>query len=316
MDASGVMHCEYCAAPLVPSHGAARIVALREYELPDPDLPRLWLGGRRYVIEGRLGRGDSCDVYLGRWDHRLKERVVLKVLRDDEGREIFDNGSAVLSKLQAATHQGRDHFTRLLPQPIAHGEARLGINGAEGRSWVSVYRYMSGFIHSFRDVRAVYPSGIDPAASIWLWMRIAELLTWVHSTGWIHGAVLPAHLLVHARDHGVYLVGWSRSVRSGAPPPAFSASDEQLYPRDVWRGGGATTRTDLAMSARCIEWLLSGARSPRPLEALLRQCSGGGASDAATLLGEIRQVGIKLYGPPRYVPFEMPGWTLPNQAED
>jgi hypothetical protein len=312
IDASGVMHCEYCAAPLVPSHGRARIVALREAELPDPDLPRLWLGGRRYVIDGRLARGDSCDLYLGRWDHRLKERVVLKVLRDDEDRELFDNGWAVLSTLQAATHQGCDHFTRLLPQPIAHGEARLGVNGAEGRSRASVFRYMPGFIHNFLDVRAVYPSGIDPAASIWLWKRIAELLTWVHSTGWIHGAILPAHLLVHARDHGVCLVGWSRSVRSGAPLPAFSPSDQDLYPKDVWRGGGATTRTDLTMSARCIERLLSGARAPRPLEALLRRCIGGDLSDAATLLGEIQQVGTELYGPPRYVPFAMPGWTLPT----
>jgi len=309
------MHCEYCSTPLVPSHGAFRLVKEREDELADPELPRLWIGGRRYAVLGRLARGEGSDVFLARWDHRLSERVVLKLLRDEAGGPLLDNEWDVLSRLQEATHQGRDHFTRLLPQPIAHGEARIGVQGTEGSCRVSVFGYASGFIHTADDVRKAYPEGIPPEASVWLWKRVVESLAWVHSTGQVHGAILPEHLLVHARDHGVRLIGWSRSVRNRSPLPAVTTSRREFYPRAVWDGGAATTETDLAMSARCMLWLLSGApdeassETPKSYAQLLRQCADGNSDHSGwELLEEISKIARDNYGPPKYVPFDMPGW--------
>lgn len=317
--ATGLMHCEYCATPLVPGHGAFRMMKERDDELADPELDRLWVGGRRYVIDGRLARGEGSDVFLARWDHRLGERVVIKVLRDPAHRALLDNEHLVLSRLQAATQKGRDHFTRLLPEPIAHGEARRGVQGTEGLCQVSVFRYASGFVHTLDDVRKAYPDGISAQASVWIWKRIVETLAWVHSTGQVHGAILPEHLLVHARDHGVRLIGWSRSVRERNPLPALTASQEDFYPRSVWLGGNATRASDLAMSARCMLWLLSGSpkaagsSTPKNFSNLLLECANGNVhSDGWALLEEISSVAQANYGPARYVPFEMPGWTTAN----
>lgn len=316
---TGLMHCEYCATPLVPNHGAFRLVKEREDELVDPELERLWVGGRRYATVGRLARGEGSDVFLARSDHRLSERVVLKVLRDEAGLHLLDNEWATLSRLQNATHQGRDHFTRMLPQPIAHGEARLGVQGREGTCKVSVFGYASGFIHTLDDVRKAYPKGISPQASVWLWKRIVETLAWVHSTGNVHGAILPEHLLVHARDHGVRLIGWSRSVRNRTPLPAVTNSRRDFYPRAVWGGGDASAGTDVAMSARCIRWLLSGnpsdagANTPKNYSKLLGQCAEGNQdANGWELLDEISGIAKDNYGPPKYVPFDMPGWVTNN----
>ena len=313
--ATGLMHCEYCSTPLVPSHGAFRLVKEREDELTEPELERLWIGGRRYAVLGRLSRGEGSDVFLARWDQRISERVVLKVLRDETDRGLLDNEWDVLSRLQGATHQGRDHFTRLLPQPIAHGKARLGVQGTEGTCQVSVFRYASGFIHTLDDVFTAYPHGISAQASVWIWKRIVETLAWVHSTGHVHGAILPEHLLMHARDHGIRLIGWSRSVRNRSPLAAVTNNRRNFYPLDVWKGGDATPETDLAMSARCMHWLMSGdpakasSDAPKSYANLLRQCAEGNTTGSGwDVLEEISSVAKDNYGPPKYVPFDMPGW--------
>lgn len=73
-------------------------------------------------------------------------------------------------------------------------------------------------MHALEDVRRAYPNGVDPRASVWIWKRLLELLGWVHRAGYTHGAVIPHHLILHAKDHGVVLAGWSSVVRSGKLP--------------------------------------------------------------------------------------------------
>ena len=177
-----------------------------------------------------------------------------------------------------------------------------------------------GFVHNFAEVHAAYPQGIDGAAATWLWKRILETLSWVHQSGWVHGALLPAHLLVHARDHGVRLLGWGRAVPRGRPLPAFTAGAEAFYPAPVWEGAPATPATDLTMSARSILWLIGGGTIARSsaavpdgiLALLLRaaQDDAGGATDAWALRDALSHAAHAAFGPPKYVPFPMPGWRL------
>jgi len=86
----------------------------------------------------------------------------------------------------------------------------------------------------------------------------------------------------------------------------------------VWAGGPASRATDLAMSARCVLWLVGSGQlrdasssMPAPLAALLMRCAGddaGGWGDGWALRDELDRVAREAYGPPRYVPFPMPGW--------
>src|SRR5690606_29130924 len=132
-----------------------------------------------------------------------------------------------------------------------------------------------GFVHTFDDVARAHPTGVGAGHAVWLWKRILELLGWVHASGWVHGAVLPEHLLVHARDHGVVLVGWSRAVRSGAPLPAFTEGARSSYPAAVWNGAPATAATDVTMSARAMQRVIAGPLAtggsdvPRPIRDLV-----------------------------------------------
>ena len=320
------MYCDYCATPLVPARDGFIISETfrTDDEVSDPERQRFWLGGARHVLLGRIGRGDSADVFLARRDHRITEYGLAKVLRAHGDQDLLDHEWDVLSALQQSRAQGSAHFTRLMPQPIARGAGRFGLRGHEGERFVALYRYQSGFAHSFIDVKDSYRKGIPAASSVWLWKRILEVLSFVHETGWIHGGILPQHLLVHARDHGVRLCGWSGAVPLGEPVAAQVAAAGDHYPKSILQGAAAAVATDITMSARALIWALHGSAedadlrrapgdTPRPLAALLERCAaddGGGVTDAWAVRDELNQAAEEVFGSPKFVPFPLAGWSI------
>jgi hypothetical protein len=143
-------------------------------------------------------------------------------------------------------------------------------------------RWRSGFIHTFDDVFSAYSGGIPPESSIWMWKRMLELLGWVHRSGWSHGAVTPAHLLLHARDHGVVLVGWSRAT------PTRNAA------------------ADISATASVLQRALGSQRVPAALADLLAQTVKSPPSDAWALKEALDRTARDAFGPPKYIPFAMP----------
>lgn len=276
--------------------------------------PRLWIGGHRYALVGRLARGEGSDVFLGRRDEALPARVIVKILRDEGAADLFAREERVLEDLSRATSRGAAHFTRLVPERVAFGRARLGVNGKDGEREVAVRRYRAGFVHTLDDVRRAHGDGLDPAHAVWVWKRVLELLGFVHGAGYVHGAVLAEHLLVDVRDHGVVLAGFSRAVRPGEHLPARTRGRDALYPEAIVRGEPATETTDLVMSARAVLQLLGGdprrapARVQAPLAGLLeRVATDATGLTAWSLVEQASQAGIEVFGPPRFVPLTMPG---------
>ena len=287
------MRCEYCATPLTataarrPSQVPQAPPAADEPER-DPDRPRLWLGNHRWVVLGRIAAGATTDVHMVRRDARISELAVLALVRPGADARPLAREWEALEALRRSTTDGAAQFSRRLPEPIAHGTARLGRFGRSGERAATLVRWKSGFVHSFDDLRAVHPGGVPAEASVWLWKRILELLGWVHRAGWTHGAIAPARLLVHVRDHGVTLVGWSHAA------PATPA----------------TTAADVAAGARCVRHALGDRLVPPPLARLL-DAAGTGAegTDAWATRDRLDAAAREVFGPPRYVALPMPGWS-------
>lgn len=258
-------------------------------------------------------------MFLARRDSRLTELVVLKVARALSDADLVAREFEVISELHGSEAQGAEHFSRLLPQPVMQGPVK-DLQGVPRPA--AVYRWRSGFQHTFVDVLAEYSGGVDPRAAVWMWKRTLELLGFVHRGGFVHGAVLPAHLLVHPRDHGVVLVGWSSAQRTSPSRPlvATSASARAFYPEALWSGGAPSPTTDLAMSARSMAYVLGGDPAtgkvprgvPQPLAELVQLQSDPdhprAAHDAWLLKERVDAAAREAFGPPRYVHFTLPGW--------
>lgn len=323
----GVSECEYCGRTLLSTGAPGRWGSAADLSRELPEGPwrgegaeKIRVGDRRVVVLGRLAEGDGCDVFLARSDSRLAELLLLKAPRTTEAEAHLTRGWRALERLQESETQGAEFFSGLLPQQVALGR----IGGAKGR-FCGIYRYRSGFVHTFEDLLAEHRGGVDGKAIVWLWKRVLELLGWVHQSGWVHGAVLPQHLLVHARDHGVTLVGWSAATSNARaarePLPLTSEPRRAFYPEAQWQGRPATPASDLTMTARCVLYALGGdvearrvpASVPAAISALLEAYlddGGAGRTDDAWALKErVSEAGRAAYGPPRFNRLRMPGWT-------
>ncbi|MBX3271070.1 MAG: hypothetical protein KF729_12465 [Sandaracinaceae bacterium] len=298
--------CPHCAAPLHPDGGRSTVCAYcgrvlvdlpptwwaRPVAVPpwegrpdDRGAPRVGLGKHRYALGAKLADGARGEVWRARRDARLTEHVVLRVARDAEGEAAMRAAYRTIERLRGSGVPGAEHFTRLLPQPVAMGPLR----GDAPAPFAAAHRWREGFVHTLAHVRAKHPGGVEPRVAVWMWKRLLEQLAFVHASGFAHGAVRPEHCLVHPRAHGVVLVGWSAAVWRHGP------------------GAHARPAIDLAASARVAAHVLRGEASPPELAALLARASAPerAGDDAWALHDELTRRAADALGPPRHSPLAL-----------
>lgn len=266
----------------------------------------LSIGGSHWATRHFIARGEISDVYLAERARRPTELVLLKILREPKDAPLFDREWEVLEKLQQNESLLADLFTTLLPQPVVRG---LVDNGPYQGRRAMAFRWASGFRATFEGVRQAYPQGIEPQISVWMWRRILEQLNFLHRSGVVHGAVVPAHILVEEGDHGIRLVGYSAAGESGTPLLTICGRFEPFYPARRLSPGA-----DMSMSARSIAFVLGGegacvdvpASVPEPLADLIRQVAADGAENAWNVQESLGKMARVLYGPPSFHPLMMP----------
>jgi serine/threonine protein kinase len=299
--------CAFCGTSVfVDRHLVSAADYRRSYERAlRTEHETLSIAGRAHRVLGRIATGHSCDVFLAERVAALGQRVVVKVLRAETDADLVARESVVLQALAASAARGASHFRRLVPEWVAGGDAEPGAGGPRP---AIVTRWASGFVHTLEDVREQHGASLDPRHAVWIWRRLLEILAFIHRSGFRHGALLPQHVLVHARDHGVRLVGFSLATELGAP--ARPVAD----PRYPFQEPG---EADVAASARLVSWLLGAEdglappdRVPDPFAAVLRReaTHDGVPADPLALANEVRDVADAIYGPPKFVPLAMAGW--------
>ena len=329
--------CPQCNAPLAPSRFARTVVcsycgatiklddtlvsaerfhqAFRAWNSPESyPIPDWFSIGDSYWGTGEfITSGDISDVYAGlraRWPTEL---VIIKILRDLRDLTPFDREWESLQILQQSNAPGADLFSSLLPQPVIHGNISKGVHAGQR---VNIFRWSSGFNHTFEEVIRVYPQGIPPRASIWVWRRILETLSFIHKSGMVHGAVLPSHLLVQDNEHGVKLVGYGAADHAGEMLGTVSPQYAAFYPKSM---RPLSAQLDITMSARCMIAILGGNPAtgalpkavPPRLARLVHQTADPAAAasskaDAWSLREELGAIALEVFGAPQFIPIVMP----------
>ncbi len=312
--------CPYCGATVRLDEGSVSAARFREtfraWNAPNSYQYSAWLsiGDSHWALDRQIAEGEISNVYAARRARWPTELVLLKLLRDEKDAPILEHEWEIIQSLHRSTARGAETFTSLIPQPVLHGRIT---DGAHAGKLAAIYRWASGFRSTAEQVRNAYSAGIPPRASVWVWRRILEVLSFVHASGTAHGAVLPPHLLIQENEHGLRLVDYTYAGHIGEPLRSMSAKHESFYPRS--RPLTLTPQLDLIMSARCIATLLGGDATassmpssvPGPLADLVRRISRAEPAkmpgqDAWALREEVGAVGEKVFGKPEFVPIEMP----------
>ena len=307
-----VITCQHCHTQHFPGRPDQPVPP----RIPVDGRPRLNLGGRTYVLEGRLGVGESTIAYRGRWVVRLGERVVIKVLSSLADADRMRHEWAVLNQLRDSRTDGFQHYISRLPTPVA-----MGPLSQDPRRLAAVYGWKSGFVHTLEEVGREYPRGVPGEITVWVLKRLLEQLGWVHRAGVVHGAVVPSHVLIHPRDHGAVLVGWSAASAwaDGQARPLVTLPRQwlKMYPAASPQDVMATPSLDVAMACLCAR-AMGGwtdaveepfSELPAPLKAVFKRGASGVVDDAWALRDELVTASAEAYGPPAYHPLKMYGWS-------
>lgn len=260
---------------------------------------------RKYIVKEKLYTGDVADLFRAALIEGSNEQeVVFKYSQDVTNNDLLENEAKNLGRLYPAT-QKDEKFYRYLPRLI--DSFQLKTKSGEMRR-VNVFPNFEDHV-SLAEILAAYPSGLDYRDMVWMFKRLLDGIGFAHTKGFIHGAVLPPHVLVHGVGHGAKVVGWSYSVKVTEPTPktppkkpkaksvwdvldedaeddgpkyvkAICTDYKDFYPPEILKKQAPTPATDIYMAAKCALALLGGnltsnaipARVPRQIQGLLSVC--------------------------------------------
>jgi serine/threonine protein kinase len=263
---------------------------------PAPAPPRVVkVGKKEYALGDVLARGELADIYSA------DDRLVLKLARSAKDNDLLENESRVLGALRPPKAK-REGFMRYLPK--LHDSFSLKSAKSTRRANV-LQRYPEHV--SLAHVRARKPHGLDFRDAAWIMRRSLELLGHLHRAGYVHGAVLPEHLLVHPTEHGAKLIDWCYAVPLKSAPrlKAISGDRRDFYPPEVFAKQAATPAIDLFMLGKVALFLMNDGTPPRVrrfFDAFLLPSAARRPSDAWALHDEYSELLRSLCGPPTYRP--------------
>jgi hypothetical protein len=268
---------------------------------PPPDAASAFTiasAARAYDVMLELGTGDACDVWLATSG---RDKFVLKTARTPEIGELLANEFELLRQLQDSRYAAS--YRRYMPQPV---ESFLWRG-----SRVNAFAYRDG-LYSAEEIRLSHPHGVDGRHLAWMFNRTLEVLGHVHRLGWVHGAVLPPHLLFDVANHGLVLVDWIHARPLGQPLIIVPERFKPWYPPECHRREPASEATDLCLAARSLIYLaggdpLAGVLPPHVPTAMaeffgrcLHDLPHGRPQDAWRLRDEFVELLARLFGPPQF----------------
>lgn len=299
--------CGFCAAVVQLDPSVVHVARYREARAAwdaDDDPRCSLLAGRRWIIGERIGRGDFSDVFHGRRSrgaasgYSAAEHVLFKVLRSEGDLPAFDREWHALTALAASAAPGAPAYTRRIPQPVTRGVIE---QGPWAGKQVLVLLPTPSFRYTLQQVRAKGAPDLA-RASIWVWRRMLEILTFLHGAGVVHGAVLPPHVLIQDGEHGARLLGFGNAGVPGSRILSVSLDFEACYPSET-----LSVANDVTMSARTVLWLLGDPKQPpRGLPAeyarTLVDAASGAFPEAWALREHLGAVANRAFGAPTFCP--------------
>lgn len=255
-----------------------------------------------YIVGDEIATGDICVVRRGAT--AKKQDVVVKVAKVSEDNDLVENEAAVLRELFPEDAK-EEKFYRYLPRLI--DSFRLAQPG--GPRQVNILPFFDGY-HSLEAVIGAYPNGLAFEDVVWIYNRMLEGIGFVHQKWYVHGAIIPSHVMIHPEHHAAKFIDWSYAVRAGDKIKALSAKYEGFYPPEVMGKQKATAATDIYMIARCAKYLAGNTVLPGYFKQFIDSCLYAQPTkrpdSAWNLREEFDEVMKKNYGPRRYHKFTMP----------
>lgn len=268
-----------------------------------------------YSIKEPIACGGVTTVYRGENGSGDIGALAIKIVNSPGDNDLAENEAAVLRHLRAEPEKWVKEFHKYLPELLDS----LMIAAQNRRA--NILALLDGY-YSLREVKQQYPDGIEPRAMAWIWKRLLTILGFAHKKGKVHGAVIPPHIMINPKNHGLVLLDWSFAVdiagKADSKIKAINIDYERFYPPEVFNKNPADPSTDIYMAAKCMVDVLGGdaktkelpKSAPKEVRMFLRSClleeQVLRANKAWALYRDFLELLETLYGPPKFYEFYMP----------
>lgn len=276
-----------------------RLVSEWETLAETPELLKVPNGA--YLLGKKLGNGDISTVRMA-----LSPSITVRIAKIGVNKgvtKLLTKETEILHTLHEST--ATKPHGKYFPVPIEKIDLPDGCRA-------SIFAYVAGLVPA-NEIKAAYPNGVGGRHMIWMFKRLLSAIGYATQIGFVHGAVLPPHLLFHPESHGLQLVDWTLAIPVGKAIVTAPAAYKDWYPPECLAKKPVTPATDIYMAAKCLLWLAGGDpvaetfpdNIPIALKGYLQGCLLKSPSmrpqDAWKMLEEVSDVGYRLYGAPKFV---------------
>jgi RIO-like serine/threonine protein kinase len=263
-----------------------------------------------YTLIKRLPPGNFCDIYGG-VDKAGKE-LIFKIPRNPANSALLINEAKQIKFLREESPAKGLRLLAHIPELVDSFDLQQG----KSKKRVNVFKQLTGY-YSLAQVIEAYPAGVDIKDAAWMFNRFIAALAATFRAGLVHGAVIPANLMICPANHNGVLIDWAYSVKSGEVIRTVSTENKLFYPPEVFDKRPALIKGDIYMLANCLIALLGGniekksipAEVPRPIKGIIKACLlsvGHRTCDPFELHAEFGETLKAIYGPRKWRDFVMP----------
>lgn len=217
-----------------------------------------------------IGHEGLCVGYIGTANASTGDQAAwIKVARQPGDSDLLNRETTAVKAILAADTTKNPHFF-----PNVIGTFRHKTDGKQVRANALVRVDSDGFI-SLEQVIQRHQRGIDARDMAWMFRRLLGALGEAHAAGFVHGAVLPHHVLVHPVSHDLILVDWTSASKIGGPQrtPYMVSRYKDFYPDSTAAKEPPTVGGDIHMAARTMQALLGkGVTAPGQIAYWDRGC--------------------------------------------
>lgn len=281
------------------------------------DRPKAIIRGRKgdYLIKELIACGGVTTVYRGENGSGGIGALAIKIVNSPGDNDLTENEAVMLRRLRGDSEDWAKEFQKYLPELLD------SLTIAPQNRRMNILSFLDGY-YSLQEVKRQYPAGIEPRAMAWMWKRLLTVLGYAHKKGIVHGAVIPQHIMINPKNHGLVLLDWSFAVdvsgKAGKKIKAINPDYEHFYPPEVFGKKSADPSTDIYMAAKCMIDVLGGDAKtkempksvPKEVRMFLRSClleeQVLRANKAWALYRDFLNLLETLYGPPEFCEFHMP----------
>jgi hypothetical protein len=237
----------------------------------------------RYHCYGGAWAGDIADLHPAYFhdDARLHEAVV-KIARNPEDNPYLKREADCLRDLHRALKGRKIDFC--IPQVYDTLQVTIGSKRHSG----VVLERCEGW-YDVRTILTLVPS-VDGRTLVWMWKRLLTLLSRVHRAGYLHGALLPPHIMYipdnrpngpDESTHGIRVVDWCYAVKdTESKLSIWCPKYREFYAPEVLKKYTLGPWTDLYMGAKVMLALAGGsvtdkkfpAAIPEPIAKAITKC--------------------------------------------